>query len=424
MSTLMRAKSELVLGGAPVASTIRADGLARSEPRQSGERAFAARCYRRLQDVESTWKDIEADGLLTAYQRLDWVRGICEDILARSTTQPIFVEVFDAVSLETVMILPLMMKRQWGARIIVWLDLDVCDYAAPLLRSNTVLTAQASLQCWEAARKVLPPHDLLGIFQIPAFVAGVRNPLALLPQARRTVLTASGLDIHGDPTTFVARTCTKSGFKELNKFRRRIERRGRVGFFRASHEASLTSAFDCLLEQRKRRFQALGRFDLFDREGIPAFYRNAALNGLSNGPAGVWCLTVDDEIIATSYCLVNDGIIYGLVLTTAGETWKNCSPGIVIVGELMQWASQQNFTYMDMTIGSLPYKVNFGAKTKELWQVSEYKTIFGWIVWRSLEAIARSKTWLEGHPKAFLVVRGLRRALRRRAAGSQAVESE
>ncbi len=424
MSTAMRTKSELVLGGAPVTSPGRSDLFAKSEPRPLTERAFAARSYTRLQDIEPRWKEIEADGLLTAYQRLDWIRGICDDLLARSTNQPIFVEVFDATSLETVMILPLMMKRFLGARIIVWLDLDVCDYAAPVMRGNTVVTPDLARRCWDAARAALPPHDLLEIFQIPTFVAGVRNPLALLPEARRMVLTASGLDIQGDPRTFLARTCTKSGFKELNKFRRRIERRGDIRFFRASREAELASAFDCLLEQRKRRFQALGRFDLFERDGIPAFYRNAASHGLSNGPAGLWCLSVDQEIIATSYCLVNAGIIYGLVLTTAGESWKNCSPGIVMVGELMQWASEQDFTFMDMTIGSLPYKVNFGAKHKELWQCSDYKTIFGWIVWRSIETIARVKTWLEGHPKAFLAVRGVRRALRRRAIGCQGIESE
>ena len=378
----------------------------------------------RLQDIESTWNDIEADGLLTAYQRLDWIRGICDDLLTRSRIQPIFVEVFDAASLETVMILPLMMKRRFGARIIVWLDLDVCDYAAPVMRSNTVVTVDMAQRCWDAARAALPPHDLLGVIQIPSFVAGVRNPLALLKGARGMVLTASGLPIEGDPKTFVARACTKSGFKELNKFRRRIERRGAIRFFRASREADLTSAYDCLVEQRKRRFKALGRSDLFDREGIPEFYRNAALNGLSNGPAGLWCLSVDNEIIATSYCLVHDETIYGLVLTTAGESWKNCSPGIVLVGELMQWAADQCFAYMDMTIGSLPYKVNFGAQNKELWQLSEYRTIFGWAFVRAMEASARAKTWLERHPKAFLAVRGVRRALRRRVAGSQAVESE
>ena len=222
MSTLMRTKSELVLGGDPVASAGRPDDVARSEPRYASERAVAARCYRHLQDIEPKWKEIEADGLLTAYQRLDWVRGICQDLLARSTVQPIFVEVFDATSLDTVMILPLMMKRRLGARIIVWLDLDVCDYAAPVLRGNTVVTAESARRCWAAVRAVLPPHDLLALSQIPTFVAGGRNPLALLPEARRMALTASGLDIQGDPKTFLARTCTKSGFKELNKFRRRI----------------------------------------------------------------------------------------------------------------------------------------------------------------------------------------------------------
>ena len=424
MSTLMRMKSELVLGAGPVTLAGRPDDVARSEPRHASERAVAARCYRRLQDIEAKWREIEADGLLTAYQRLDWIRGICDDLLARSTLQPIFVEVFDATSLDTVMILPLMMKRRFGARIIVWLDLDVCDYAAPVLSGNLVVTAELARRCWEAARAVLPPYDLLRVSQIPTFVAGVRNPLALLPEARRMALTASGLDIQGDPKTFLARTCTKSGFKEHNKFRRRIERRGHIRFSRASREADLASAFECLIEQRKRRFQALGRFDLFDREGIPAFYRNAAMNGLSNGPAGLWCLSVDDELIATSYCLVNDGILYGLVLTTAGESWKNCSPGIVMVGELMKWASEQNFTYMDMTIGSLPYKINFGAKHKELWQFTQIKTVLGWIVCRSIQTIARSKTWLESHPKAFSTVRGMRRALRRSVAGSQAVESE
>ncbi len=420
----MRTKSEVVLGSAPVCLPGWSDTFVRPEPRHASDKAFAARCTMRLPEIESKWKDIEADGLLTAYQRVDWIKGICDDLLTRSNIQPIFVEVYDARSLDTVMILPLMMKRRFGARIIVWLDLDVCDYAAPVLRSNTVVTAEMAQRCWEAARAALPPHDLLSVVQIPSFVAGVRNPLALLPGARGMVLTASGLPIEGDPKTFVGRACTKSGFKELNKFRRRLERRGQIRFFRASREADVTSAYDCLLAQRKRRFKALGRSDLFDREGIPEFYRNAALHGLSNGPAGLWCLSVDNEVIATSYCLVHDGTIYGLVLTTAGESWKNCSPGIVLVGELMQWAADHSFTYMDMTIGSLPYKVNFGAKTKELWLISEYRTVFGWVFLRSIQAIARSKTWLERHPKAFLAVRAVRRTLRRRAAGSQAVESE
>ncbi len=424
MSIVMRTQSELAFGGAPVASPGRSDTLARAEMRHTSGMEFAARCYLRLQDIEAKWKQLEADGLLTAYQRLDWIRGICDDLLARGTVQPIFVEVFDAASMDTVMILPLMMRRRFGARVIAWLDLDVCDYAAPVLRGNIVVTADLAQRCWDAARAALPPHDLLQIYQIPTSLAGGRNPLALLPEARRMVLTASGLDIHGDPKTFIARTCTKSGLKELNKFRRRIERRGEIRFFRASRETDLTSAFDCLLEQRKRRFQALGRFDLFDRDGIPAFYRNAALNGLSNGPAGLWCLSVNDEIIATSYCLVSHGIIYGLVLTTAGESWKKCSPGIVMVGELMQWASEHGFSYMDMTVGSLPYKINFGAKTKELYQLSVFRTSTGWVLLRSMDTIARLKTWLEGYPKAFLAVRGVRRAFRRRVAGPRAVEHE
>ena len=312
----MRTQSELVLGGAPVTSAGRSDVLARPEPRGASERAFAARCYLRLQDIEPKWKEIEAEGLLTAYQRLDWIRGICDDLLARSTIQPIFVEVFDATSLDTVMILPLMMKRRFGARIVVWLDLEVCDYAAPVLCNNVVVTAELAQRCWDAARAALPPHDLLQVFQISTSVAGVRNPLALLPDARRMILTASGLDIQGDPKTFVARSCTKSGFKELNKFRRRIERRGKISFFRASREADLTSAFDCLLEQRKRRFRSLGRFDLFDREGIPEFYRNAALNGLSHGasratkrsspPRSVWS-TIASSMDSSSRPLENRG---------------------------------------------------------------------------------------------------------------------
>ncbi len=97
MSTMMRTQSELVLGGAPVA--LARPGRRARESRAASllrTRRSAARCYRRLQDIEAKWKELEADGLLTAYQRLDWVRGICDDLLARSTTQPIFVEVFDA----------------------------------------------------------------------------------------------------------------------------------------------------------------------------------------------------------------------------------------------------------------------------------------------------------------------------------------
>ncbi len=258
------------------------------------------------------------------------------------------------------MILPLMMKRRSGARIILWLDLEVCDYAAPRHarqhrrdgRHGAAMLGRGPRGAAAArpSRDLSDPRLRGGSPQSPGPSAAgeTHGPHGLGARDQRRPQDVCRPKLHQERV---------QGTAQVQAPDRASRRDPLLG--RASREADLASAFDCLLEQRKRRFQALGRFDLFDREGIPDFYRNAALNGLSNGPAGLWCLSVNEEIIATSYCLVNDGIIYGLVLTTAGESWKNCSPGIVMVGELMQWAAEQNFTYMDMTVGSLPYKSQF-----------------------------------------------------------------
>ena len=95
-------------------------------------RRYSARLHTTMATVADLWSRLETDGTATAYQRLDWATAVAERLSTESKAEPIIVEVVDANG-HPVMLVPLARLRRRGHHAITWLDLGVCDYAAPIL---------------------------------------------------------------------------------------------------------------------------------------------------------------------------------------------------------------------------------------------------------------------------------------------------
>ncbi|WP_019906647.1 GNAT family N-acetyltransferase [Methylobacterium sp. 77] len=376
---------------------------------------YGARIHTTLATVGRLWTRLESEGTATAYQRLDWVTPIVERLSAASKAEPLIVEVVDG-SGRPVMIVPLARIRHSGYRVITWLDLGVCDYAAPILAPGIDLNAEDMALAWAAIRDVLPRADLIQISRIPDDVLGRPNPIATLAACHRMDMQASGVAIDGDAETLLSRLCRPSTLKDMAKLRRRLERAGTVTFVEARNANEIDTIFDALVEQRRSRFAEIGRFNLLSRPDVEAFYREAAHHGLNGGPVRLFGLSVDGEWIAAAYGLVHSGTFHGILLTMAGDAWRNTSPGLHIVAEALRWARAEGLGYFDFTVGVMPYKSDFGVQTRDLSEIAEVATLRGHLVKHTLKGASAARIWLRGHPEWYSRAQNARRWLRRKVA--------
>lgn len=375
---------------------------------------YSARLYRRLDEVEPTWRELEATGSLTAFQQLAWTRAMCDWLVAPETDVPIFVVVTEQASGRAVMLLPMLLVKSRTHSKITWLDLGVSDYSGPILASGAALDSKAAQEAWACACGVLPAADFIHISLIPARIGGVANPLAALPSCRPMEMQAFAVGLTGDPETLIQRLMTQSStFREIKRRRRKLAEHGEVAVVAASTPDEVDRIFDALLDQRRERFQMVGRFSLLDRPKVAAFYRAAAHDGLTGGPVRLFGLSVDGIWIATVYGLLHDNAFHMVIPTMSDGEWRIYAPGLQLIAAVMEWSQAQGLDKFDFTIGYQRFKTDLGGTASDLHEVYEAITLKGQVLTRGIRAVASGKAWIKRRPALFAALRDQRQRLRR-----------
>ncbi|WP_375410892.1 GNAT family N-acetyltransferase, partial [uncultured Methylobacterium sp.] len=359
---------------------------------------YHGRLYRHLDEVEAIWRDLEATGSLTAFQLLSWVRGICEALIDPTTEAPVFVTVTERGSGRTVMLLPMLRVQHRTYSELTWIDFDVSDYSGPILAAGVDLDANAAREAWACVRAVLPAVDLIRISRIPGRVAGASNPLLAAPSCRLMGMQAFSAGIAGDAATLVERLARPSAVTELRRRRRKLDQRGEVAFVVASTPDEVDRIVDALVEQRRERFQSVGRPNLLERGKVADFYRTAAHRGLSGGPVRLMGLSVDGTWIAAVYGLVHANAFHMVIPTMREGEWKSYAPGLQSIAAAMEWSRVQGLDTFDFTIGHIRFKTDFGGIASDLYEIHEARTLRGHMVMRGTQAAEAGKAWIKRRP--------------------------
>ncbi|RWC50201.1 GNAT family N-acetyltransferase [Mesorhizobium sp.] len=374
--------------------------------------AYTARLHTSLEAAGPLWLRFQADGVCTAHQNYAWAEGIVARLMPEGA-ELLIVEVNDAVTGAPRMLVPLMRRSAFRHRLIEWLSCGVCDYSAPLLADASPWTRQSAQAAWAAVRSVLPPADRIHITGIPQEISGIANPLALLTATRNSLHTSFGLAIDGDPETVLKRLFRPSFVKAFNKDWRRLERLGGVELVEANTPALVELIFGDLVRMRLSRFRELGRFDLLTQGTVVDFYRNAALEGLSDGSVRLFGLRVGEALIAVQYLLIHQVTVHALMIAIDQGAVPNVSPGLLIMGKLMSWARGRGFEYFDLSVGNQSYKEHMGAKGSSLGELCHENTVRGSAVSTAIKVRNRTEVFVRSKPRLLKAIQGLMRGLRR-----------
>lgn len=386
--------------------------IAHASAHKAAPRSFTASLHHDLSSVEPIWRMLERDGRSTPFQRYDWAKLIAKHLLAPSDSL-LVVEVKDAASGQALMLMPLLMSRKTGYSEIEWLNGGVCDYSAPLLADDVDWTPESARAAWQAVRAVLPPADLICIDGIPATVEGLDNPMAMLSRVDVSALPTFGMAIDGDPATVLERCCPPTFMRDYSRKKRKLEKVGRPEFVEATTPQEVDELFAVAQAQRAERFRKMGRFDLMAQPKVAAFYREAAMQGLRGGAGRIFALKVGDEFPATLYGLKHGTVFQVLLPTMAGGAWTNCSPGMLMLAGVVEWARGEGVDYFDMSVGDLAYKRDIGGRQDRLYRLTEALTLRGQAVLRVRETALKGRRWLKEHPQLFERLRATMQSVRR-----------
>ena len=324
----------------------------------------------------------------TPFQHRQWYEGWYGTFANTGGIVPLLAVITDASSGERAALLPLILRRQDGIRIIEFADLDLTDYNAPLLGPAAPRDARSARLMWRgllaALRKVPGGADLIRLRKLPADIDGRSNPLAMLDAAGPCSLNGNLVITGGDYDAW-RHTLERTTRKELERSWRVYTRHPGADFRLAATADEALKILATTEVQQGTRMQSLGLNFILNEEGCADFYRGLVRDGVASGYVVVSALIAGEEIVATLLG-IRTGPRYVMIrISNASGKWSNCSPGRLIIERTMAALHQDGVREFDFSIGNYAYKRRFGVSRTSLVDVSAA------LSWRGLPHALRDR---------------------------------
>lgn len=308
----------------------------------------------------------------TAFQHPLWLHQLYRELAPRLGVEPVVLAVRYRKTGDLVMLLPFIRRRRGSLRVIEFADLEVSDYAAPICDEAVFAQLSCDRRLRAQIRAHLRPYDLLRVKKLADDAAPLEG---LLGFGQRTPLPISAHAVRlCEPfETWRNENIDDSYRRELDKKRRKLERKGAVSFAQARAPGELAAAMAMLRDQRKERFpdDRLQDAPYFD------FYLKLACEGLASGFVRVYVMRLDGEPIGGAYGLVHHGRFLMVLSGAAIGEYKRLSVGSLVFEDVARDGLSRGDTVLDFTIGDESYKQLFGATPSPLWMVSGGATATG-----------------------------------------------
>lgn len=297
-------------------------------------------------------------------------------------------------------LLPLVVTRRAGLRVVAWADADVVDYTAPILARQWhggAGPAQAAPALWRAIRQGLAGCDVLTIDKLLGQCLD-ETPATANPLLQCLPLQAS--DLFGNqfsaPDGWEAwrRTLDKTVRKEIERCWRVFERSPTARFEQVHSVPEALALFEVLDEQQAQRAHQLGLHYKLDQPDYRAFYRALVARGVADGSVVVTALRDDDAVVSAMLGVANAHRYVALRQSIGGAAWKNASPGRLLDDGTARHLHGQGLTQFDFGIGDYHHKAAL-----KMQHIPLYAGCVP-LSWRGVPVAAlwRARRWLKAQP--------------------------
>ncbi|MDR3475778.1 MAG: GNAT family N-acetyltransferase [Devosia sp.] len=304
---------------------------------------------RRIEEVETIWRALEAQGVESPGQSYDFTRLWIE---ARQI--PVEAQLFVVASLhgQPVALLPLHRVSRGGVRVYTWFAGTHVGCGAPLLdvARFTALTTAERQAFWRLVLGGLHGADLVHLATVPEQAYGIDGLFAELGRSApvtETLYRAAFSSWEQANTT----QRSKSRRKHDRQQGERLDALGKVSFEVLGPGEAAGPVLAELFRQRARRFEVMGVADPFAAPDIARFYAATVAPG-SAVAVKLHVLRLDGEIVAMRYNIEHGDRLFCLISSMSDDDRiQGGSPGKQCLLRVMQTIFDAGYRVFDMGNG-------------------------------------------------------------------------
>ena len=317
--------------------------------------------YDRLANSRDDWRALFETAACGPYQSYDFAAAWVETIGRSSELVPMIVVARDGRG-APLAVFPLATRKVGGLRVAVFLCGRESNSNIGLFRPNISLNARSILL--RAAGQGAPRPDLYFLLNQPYQIEDQKNPL-------------DGEDVGPSPSfaygvalpQHLEALAAKLSKASRKKLRKKEQHLARLGELVAEHRASGARAREivaALIAQKSSRLASKGVDGVFDDPAMRAFLERA----LDNDAIEIHALSLSGNIIATYIGLAHRGRFSALANSfELDEEIARCSPGDLLLHDLLRDLVSRGFAYFDLGIGEARYKEAVCDETIELFDL-------------------------------------------------------
>ncbi len=303
----------------------------------------------------------------TAFQAPGWRDKLHRRVAPTLEAEPITITVRDTETGELKLVIPLVSRRLGRLTTLEFCDFGLCDYDALVYRSDDVKLLIADRSLRARLHALLPPTDTISLIKL----RGDEQLLEFLfPRAHRAPMRVSShaiaFDVNWDDWHLTR--LDPSLRRELELKRRRLAKAGVPTFRLVQEPDKIISAFSALRIFRAHRFAQRGIADVINNEAVFSFYRRVALDGACDGTARTFCLYVAGEPVAVMFGTVHRRRFSLLLVGFDLERYRRLSVGLLAIEDTIRASFESGDEIYDFTIGDYPFKLQFGARSSQLFE--------------------------------------------------------
>jgi CelD/BcsL family acetyltransferase involved in cellulose biosynthesis len=154
--------------------------------------------------------------------------------------------------------------------------------------------------------------------------------------------------------------------RQLSNLRKYRRKAGELGELRLEtvETRSWEELLEILIGLHVARRSETGQTGLLDGAGLRAFHRQVAAGFHARGALGLYALCLDGRPLAALYGLWEKDTFY-FYLQGFDSAWAKLSPGVMVVGGVVEDVVRRGARRLDFLRGREPYKYWWGARDRE-----------------------------------------------------------
>jgi CelD/BcsL family acetyltransferase involved in cellulose biosynthesis len=335
------------------------------------------------------WARSPASMTCGQFQTLSWLDAWYTSYAGQG--EPVLVDV--AHGGDVAVRLAFVVTQRGAQRVLVFADLGVSDFNAPILGPAAPTTAADAMRLWRAVVAALPNIDLIDLRKMPSSVGERANPLALLDGTAKCPMTGHLVDV-ADWDAYHSGLDRRVRM-ELERSWRVFQRHPEARFERVRDAAQAMRTLDVMDQQQRARMTEAGQPFLLDRPAEAALYRHDLARRLAAGEVVISVLMAGADIVATAYAVSNGSVPALVRISNAGGVWTKASPGRLIVHQTLHHLAAEGFPQLDLSVGDYDYKRRFGPRKTPLFDLVSA------VSWRGRTSALRHRAvdTLRRHPR-------------------------